>query len=42
MSTSFQLRVDDAKASALDIASKKFGLIGEEVVTDLMTIRVPN
>ena len=40
--TRFQLRVDDAKVSALDIASRKFGLSGEEVITDLMIIRVPN
>ena len=38
--TRIQLRVENAKASALDIASRKFGLSGEEVITDLMTIRV--
>lgn len=41
-STRFLLRVENAKASALDSASRKFGLSGDEAITDLMTIREPN
>ncbi len=37
-STRIQLRVEDAKASTLDAGSKKYGLSGDDVTTDLMTI----
>jgi len=37
--TRFQVRVEDAKASALDVGRKKYGLSGDDVTTDLMTVR---
>ena len=37
--TGFQIRVEDAKASTLDVGRKKYGLSGDDVTTDLMTTR---
>lgn len=38
----FRLRVEDVKAPTLESARKKYGLSGDNVITDLMTIREPN
>lgn len=40
--TRIQLRVEDAKASALNSANRKYGLSGDDVITGLMTTREPN
>lgn len=40
--TGFQIRVEDAKTSALDVGRKKYGLSDDDVTTDLMIVRDPN